>query len=386
MKSALQSIAARFAPASGSGRRQSGDRRKPQKIRLAEYAPSWVDSYRGRTTRGFSESTRTEYRRDVENLIVPYFEGYWLDDLDAGDVRDWFDWMEARGVFVSGIRKAKATLGAMLATAVEERKARFNPCLGVRYVPSQEVPLPRKFRPLTLAELARIREAVAPEWRLLFALLAHTGVRIGELLGLRWQHVHLGDDPCVEIAEQIYEGKRKGLKTANAYRTIPLASGMARALTSWRGSTEFAADDDPVFASQVGTPFSYSNLWNRVWKPARDAAKIPGEEVGAFHAFRRTLGSLIHDQGAKSDRQLSDWLGHHDPAFTVREYVGAMDDGLGDAEFLDELIPVDEWARAGQESTPEQPQNGAFENGAATHDDEGVSVKPEAAASAGAES
>jgi integrase len=73
----------------------------------------------------------------------------------------------------------------------------------------------------------------------------------------------------------------------------------------------------------------------------RLSAAVPGEEVGAFHAFRRTLGSLIHDQGMKSDRQLSDWLGHGDPAFTVREYVDAMDDGLGDAEFLDELIPVD---------------------------------------------
>jgi hypothetical protein len=126
-----------------------------------------------------------------------------------------------------------------------------------------------------------------------------------------------------------------------------------------------------VFASQAGTPYSYSNLWNRVWQLARDAAGIPGEEVGAFHSFRRTLGSLIHDQGAKSDRQLSDWLGHHDPAFTVREYVGAMDDGLGDAEFLDELIPVDGLdigASRGQDPTRNRRQNGSCEDEPATHD------------------
>jgi integrase len=80
-----------------------------------------------------------------------------------------------------------------------------------------------------------------------------------------------------------------------------------------------------------------------VWAPARDTAGIKGSEVGAFHAFRHTLGSLIHERGAKSDRQLCDWLGHHDPAFTVREYVGTMDDGLGEADFLDELIPVEVW-------------------------------------------
>jgi integrase len=104
---------------------------------------------------------------------------------------------------------------------------------------------------------------------------------------------------------------------------------MARALSDWRGRTEYPSDLSPVFATTTGTPYSYSNLWNRVWQPARDAAGIPGNEVGAFHAFRRTLGSLIHDQGAKTDRQLSDWLGHHDPAFTVREYVGQMTTGLG---------------------------------------------------------
>jgi hypothetical protein len=94
-----------------------------------------------------------------------------------------------------------------------------------------------------------------------------------------------------------------------------------------------------------------------VWRPARDAAGIDGAEVGAFHAFRHTLGSLIHDRGAKTDRQLSDWLGHADIAFTQRTYVGQMDSGLGDATFLDELMPVEEWATGGQHTTQNQPQS-----------------------------
>jgi integrase len=85
---------------------------------------------------------------------------------------------------------------------------------------------------------------------------------------------------------------------------------------------------------------SYSNLWRRVLDPARKAANIPADEVGGFHAFRRTLASVLHDGGHKTSRQLCDWLGHHDPTFTLREYVGTMDAGVGDAAFLDELIPV----------------------------------------------
>jgi hypothetical protein len=51
-----------------------------------------------------------------------------------------------------------------------------------------------------------------------------------------------------------------------------------------------------------------------------------------------TAARLLHHHG-KSGRQLADWLGHQDPAFTVATYVGQVDEGLGDAGFLDELIP-----------------------------------------------
>jgi hypothetical protein len=144
---------------------------------------------------------------------------------------------------------------------------------------------------------------------------------------------------------------------------VPTA--MAGALSAWRERTEYPAGTDPVFASKVGTALNYSNIYNRVWIPARDAADVHGE--GAFHRFRHTLGSLIHDQGAKTPRQLSDWLGHSDISFTQRVYVGQMDNGLGDADFLDDLIPVD-GARAtgGQRDTHRQPQiedSGDAENG-----------------------
>jgi Protein of unknown function (DUF3631) len=70
------------------------------------------------------------------------------------------------------------------------------------------------------------------------------------------------------------------------------------------------------------------------------------------------LGSVIHESGQKSGRQLSDWLGHADPAFTQRVCVGQLDSGLGGAEFLDELIPVEGWATNGQHPARRQPQNG----------------------------
>jgi hypothetical protein len=56
-----------------------------------------------------------------------------------------------------------------------------------------------------------------------------------------------------------------------------------------------------------------------------------------FHSFRHALATLLHAERAKTNRQLSDWLGHGDPSFTLRTYVTAPD--LGSADFLDGLIP-----------------------------------------------
>jgi integrase len=174
-----------------------------------------------------------------------------------------------------------------------------------------------------------------------FALLTHTGIRIGEALGLRWESVHLGDDPYIDVREQVYRGERKQRpKSHHGIRRLPLSPGMALALDRHRRASEFDAPSAPVFTSQTGTAIDYSALRRRVLLPAIEASAIEWPKGTAFHMFRKTAASLIHGSG-KTGRQLADWLGHGDPSFSIRTYVGQMDEGLGDASFLDELVPVD---------------------------------------------
>ncbi len=320
-------------------RRQGGDRRKVERVLFDDYAATWIDTYRGRTSRGFSETTRIEYRRDVDDKLIPYFRGYRLDEVEPQDVKAWLGWLEDRGTSPAAIRKAKATLSALMGDALEEGKVRFNPALGVRFVPHTPTEAKPKPKGLTVAELERFMEALEPQWRTCFALLSHTGLRIGELLGLQWQHVHLGDDPHVLVDGQVYRGKRKSRpKSHHGVRQLPLSPGMAVALDRYRRDSEYGESTDPVFASVIGTPLDYSGLRRNVLRPAVEASGIDWPKGQAFHMFRKTAASLIHDSG-KSGRQLADWLGHHDPAFTIRTYVGQVDEGLGDATFLDELIP-----------------------------------------------
>ena len=96
---------------------------------------------------------------------------------------------------------------------------------------------------------------------------------------------------------------------------------------------------------------------------------------GADTTIRRTAASLLHGSG-KTGRQLADWLGHHDPAFSVRTYVGTMDEGLGDATFLDELIPVEGGQSDGQSHTRTEPNQDGSEDVENPHASGGDGAEP----------
>jgi integrase len=57
----------------------------------------------------------------------------------------------------------------------------------------------------------------------------------------------------------------------------------------------------------------------------------------SFHTFRHTCASLLFE-GGKNIKQVQEWLGHADPGFTLRTYVHLMDEGVGEADFFDEVV------------------------------------------------
>jgi integrase len=96
-----------------------------------------------------------------------------------------------------------------------------------------------------------------------------------------------------------------------------------------------------MFATRNGTRHHDRNV-RRVLDRAAASAGVPWV---SFHTFRHTCASLLFESG-KNTRQVCDWLGHADPAFTLRTYVHLLDGGLGDVEFLDDAVPVFDGLRA----------------------------------------
>ena len=68
-----------------------------------------------------------------------------------------------------------------------------------------------------------------------------------------------------------YEGERKGLKTENANRTLPLSPALARALHEWRQQTEYPEDESPVFPSSAGMPHADIAFTQRVYVGQMDS-------------------------------------------------------------------------------------------------------------------
>jgi Phage integrase central domain len=101
------------------GNRDAGQRRPVARVRFGDYFDDWIESYAGRTARGFSETTRAEYRRPIEQYALARWTTWRIAEVEPADVRELLGDMRRRGATTSAIKKLKAALSVMFATAVE---------------------------------------------------------------------------------------------------------------------------------------------------------------------------------------------------------------------------------------------------------------------------
>lgn len=329
------------------GNRTAGEKRPRSRVRFGDYFDEWIESYAGRTSRGFSETTRPEYRRPITAHAVPRWKAWRLAEIEPADVRDLFGQMRRDDCSTSQIKKLRAALSVMFATAVEDGVLRSNPVLGVRIPASRDDEAPSEdAKALTRGELAIFLTTIPDDWRLFFEFLTHTGLRISEAIGLRWEHLDLGEDPKVKVREQLYKGKRKRLKSRDGKRDLPLSPGMAQRLLAHRRDG-YRGPKAPVFASKAETELRPENVYRRVLAPAAIGAgfKVEVEIDGkkrtrstvSFHTFRHTCASLLFEAG-RNVKQVQAWLGHAEPGFTLSTYIHLMDAGVGSAAFFDEAV------------------------------------------------
>lgn len=302
---------------------------------------------------GLSEDTREDYRHCLDHDLIPFFRGLKLSEIEPPDVRRLVARLEKCDLSRASIKKRIATLGALLATAVEDGELRYNPAREVRIGAAGRDPV--KKCAMTRNQLAAVLAAAPNEWRLFLAFLAHTGLRISEAVGLRWFDVDFGRR-LISVTSQVRKGKRKSPKSEHGVRQIPLSEEMARSLWKARSASNYRADTDPVFPATNGSPLRPPNIHDRVIKPAAKKAGVPWVSA---HTFRHTCASLLFE-GGKNPKQVQEWLGHHASGYTMDTYVHLLDGGLGSADFLDQAVQV-----GGNTGATQDPQTAA--NATPTH-------------------
>jgi integrase len=305
-------------------------------VTLHEYANEWIVRYQGRTSRGFRESTRVEYQRDMNNHVLPRMgKRVRLIDIRPRSIADLVGEL-ARAKKDDGtlllsdrsIRRIIAPLRACLATAVEEGIIGSNPCTNVRLPVRARIEEDEdaKVKALTNDQLAAVLQCSPSQWADLLWFLALTGLRISEALAVRWQDLELnGDRPAVKVRRRYRKGTFEAPKSRYARRDVPLAGTLVERM---RARKKAAAPEKPsmlVFASDDGSPMTAEKI-------LRPSVKLAGEEANVpwatFHTLRHTCATRLFADG-RNAVQVQRWLGHHSAAFTLATYVHLMDDDLG---------------------------------------------------------
>ncbi len=159
-----------------------------------------------------------------------------------------------------------------------------------------------------------------------FVLAAHTGMRRGEIAGLRWSDIDL-DAKLVHVRQAAvvvnYELRLTDVKTANGNRTIDVNDDVVRALQTWRRKQAEERlllgasyeDHDLVFARPDGTP-THPELLSSTFERITRLTGLPRVR---FHDVRHTHATLLLKAGVPI-KVVSERLGHATASFTLDVY------------------------------------------------------------------
>lgn len=144
----------------------------------------------------------------------------------------------------------------------------------------------------------------------LIRIAAYTGLRLGELLALRWQDVNLVDRRLV--VQRALSARVEGPTKSWQARFVPLADPAARAFARLGEREDYTGANDHVFCTRLGIPLDGSALRRRF----KRAAAAAGLRVLRLHDLRHSAGSLVARQA--DARWVQGFLGHSKLTTTAR--------------------------------------------------------------------
>jgi integrase len=168
----------------------------------------------------------------------------------------------------------------------------------------------------TAETMSSIVQNTAGQYRVLYALLAGSGLRVGEALGLEVGNISK-DFRTLYIRQSVWEGDTQKPKTASAIRDVDVCPGLAAMLKDFIAgrTTGF------VFRNTKGKPLAQSNVLRRSLHPVLSLVGVP---KAGFHSFRRFRATHL-SKSRVPESLVKFWMGHSE-ANQTEEYVKLFDE------------------------------------------------------------
>lgn len=305
-----------------------------EKLTLGQYLTErWLPVQEAR----LRKSSFDAYRRNIELHVIPALGKRQLDQLTPEDIDVFYAALlkggrkkrpgekgPAKGLAPKTVHNIHVMLNKALSDAARKGTVVRN-VVALADAPSLQARKRPEIKAWEIDQLVRFLDAIAPHRMApAFYFSAHTGMRRGEVLGVRWRDIDL-DAGRVSVRQALvsvaYEVSISDVKTGSSRRTIDIDDDLVQVLRDWHKVRAEERDgvepgpDDLVFVKADGTsmhPDIFSQLFDR------NVAKVKVPVI-SLHDLRHTHATLLLKAGVHV-KVVSERLGHANVAFTMNVY------------------------------------------------------------------
>jgi integrase len=288
-----------------------------QGLATAAYLDRWLKAVEGTIRVG----SWIQYEQITRLHLKPTLGQTKLDKINALQLQKLYRNKLDSGLSPRRVRYIHVTIHKALKDAVKWRLLPYNvaeACTPPKLIRKELKPLDAE----QAKRLLTVARETQPKLCALYVLAVTTGMRQGELLGLKWEDVDL-DTGTLKVCRTVFNGQVNAPKTNSSRRTVKLSQKAIEALSEH----EKRGEGVWVFPTKNGTPVGSWNFIHKSWYRLRDAAGLRKEVK--FHDLRHTAATLLLSKNL-NPKVVSAMLGHASIQITLDTYSHLLP-GWGDA-------------------------------------------------------
>ncbi len=271
-------------------------------VTFRQQAKWWIEYMQTRKHRPIKPKTASDWQATIDNRLNPNIGDMPLSEVDKLTLKELVTKMAPAGLSAKTINNHIQPVKMVVASAVDEMGNQIYPrrwnhdFIDLLAVKNQPRPV------FTSEEVTVVLANATRRHQMPYALLAGSGLRIGELLGLPLEHISK-DRTTIRIQQIVWDRKVQEAKTRSGVRLVDLHSSLAGMLDAFVGDRKTGF----LFCTQSGLPMSDDNVYRRL-NPLLKRLWI--QKMG-FHAFRRFRVTWMRKKRVPEDF-IRFWIGHAD--------------------------------------------------------------------------